>query len=441
MRKIFHQAGIGACALVFSASCAAFTVHEDDDITVDLTLDAMYGAFHSQRSYDPLGAGNPNGPGSVAWQEGMVEYGAEMLWDLGYQGAALAARVSGVSTATWGDGDAAGFTSGKERKNNIEDAWLRWSSGNIFPALGYNGLEISAGRQFLGVGDGFLLYGDLVSFGKGGLYPALKNRGGAYYLAGRSAFANSFAVSLGGEEGLRGDLMWIKSDNDVQDKVKMLVANMEYVAPMGTVGLTYLRGLNASSGSPGIRSEKDGMDVWSVRAQGDAGVENLFLSAEFVHQDLAAHSSNERGWYVEGGWTFANLWGEPSVNYRHSQFSSGYDPLFYGFSRGFGTWYQGEVAANYAGPLSSNTKIDNITAALTPHEQFSVGMALFNYRDDKKISPRLDGQEMDVFVDWAVLPNVNVMPLVGLYKAKDSGTQLGTRKHNLYGQLMFAVSF
>src|SRR5699024_5126710 len=308
MRKIFHQAGIGAWSLAFSASCAAFTVHEDDDITVDLTLDAMYGAFHSQRSYDPLGAGNPNGPGSVAWQEGMVEYGAEMLWDLGYQGAALAARVSGVSTATWGDGDAAGFTSGKERKNNIEDAWLRWSSGNIFPALGYNGLEISAGRQFLGVGDGFLLYGDLVSFGKGGLYPALNNRGGAYYLAGRSAFANSFAVSLGGEEGLRGDLMWIKSDNDVQDKVKMLVANMEYVAPMGTVGLTYLRGLNASSGSPGIRSEKDGMDVWSVRAQGDAGVENLFLSAEFVHQDLAAHSSNERGWYVACGWTFANLW-------------------------------------------------------------------------------------------------------------------------------------
>src|SRR5699024_11474577 len=59
-------------------------------------LPILYGAFHSQRSYDPLGAGNPNGPGSVAWQEGMVEYGAEMLWDLGYQGAALAARVSGV---------------------------------------------------------------------------------------------------------------------------------------------------------------------------------------------------------------------------------------------------------------------------------------------------------------------------------------------------------
>src|SRR5690554_2036740 len=141
--KIFRNSGIGVCALVFCSTGLAFNIHSDDQLELDLTFDAMYGMFHSQRTYDPLGAGNPNGPGSVAWQEGVAEYGAEAVWKLGYKDATLSARISGVSTATWGDGDAAGFTDGSERKNDIEDAWLRWSSGDAIPALGNNGLELS----------------------------------------------------------------------------------------------------------------------------------------------------------------------------------------------------------------------------------------------------------------------------------------------------------
>src|SRR5699024_2684947 len=104
-----------------------------------------YGAFHSDKSYDPLGAGNPN-KGSVFWQEGFMEYGLEGEWHLNEQ-SSLEARVSGLSSATWNDGDAANFTNGDERKNDLEDAWLSWRSGNLISALGNNGLEISAGRQ------------------------------------------------------------------------------------------------------------------------------------------------------------------------------------------------------------------------------------------------------------------------------------------------------
>jgi len=440
MKKLYLN-GVGVFTLFFSAAGFAYTVHENERVQVDLTLDAMYGAFHSQRTYDPLGATNANGPGSVAWQEGVAEYGAEFVWNVSAEGATLAGRISGMSTATFGDGDAAGFTNGTERKNDIEDAWLRWRSGNSFAWLGENGLEISAGRQAIGVGDGFLLYGDLVSFGKGSLYPGIKNRGGAYYLAGRSAFANTAVISLGGNEGMRADLMWIKSDNDIQDKVEMLVANAEYVMPEATIGVTYLHGLEADSGVKGMDSVKDGMDIYSLRAQGNAGVEDLFLSAEYVYQDFAGVSGSENAWYVEGGWSFSQHWGQPTVHYRHSRFSPGYDPLFYGFSRGFGTWYQGEVAANYAGPLSTNTSIDHVNVMLTPQESVAVGVMLFNYRDNRKQAPRLDGQEANVFVDWAASPYLNVIPLLGIYKAKDGGTQLGTNKHNLYGQILFAMSF
>ena len=63
-------------------------------------------------------------------------------------------------------------------------------------------------------------------------------------------------------------------------------------------------------------------------------------------------------WTVEGGWTFADLPWSPTLNYRHARFSAdkagtarneAFDPLFFGLSRGLGTWFQGEVAANYAG--------------------------------------------------------------------------------------------
>ncbi|MCO6061928.1 hypothetical protein NG726_35465, partial [Pseudomonas sp. MOB-449] len=70
-----------------------------------------------------------------------------------------------LSSGTWGDGDAAGFTLGSERMTDVEDAYLGWRSGDLFPALGENGVDLSFGRQNLSVGDGFLVNGDSLNFG------------------------------------------------------------------------------------------------------------------------------------------------------------------------------------------------------------------------------------------------------------------------------------
>lgn len=443
--NIFQKVGVGLAVCVISVNSFGYSVYEEEKLTVNATLDGIYGVFHSDKTYDPLGVGNPNGPGSVAWQEGVLDYGIEAQWRLGMHESTLKARISGVSTATWGDGDAAGFTAGTERKTDLEDAWLSWQSGSALPWLGYNGLEISAGRQFASLGDGFLLHGDVVSFGKGSLYPTIQNRGGAYFLAGREAFANSFVLRLGGEEGWRSDLMWLDSDNPIQDKMEMLISNLEYVAEEGTVGFSYLHGLDADSGDPNFRSARDGMHVYSLRAAGNAGVDDLFLSAEYVYQDLSEQREHEKAWYLEAGWQFSQLWGEPYTSYRYSRFSSGYDTLFYGFGRGFGTWYQGEVAANYAGPLSTNSAIQQLNFTFSPRENLSVSAMLFDFKTDEKQAENLDGQEFDVFLEWEILPNVALIPLVGVYKAKhgiaEGGTQLGRKGHNLYGQLIVFVSF
>ena len=121
--------------------------------------------------------------GSYALKSGSQVYGAARL----------------ISTATWGDGDAAGFTTGSESRTNFEDAFVGWKSGNAFSALGKNGIDISAGRQTYTIGNGFLVYGDALNFGKGfdQLAPQSLNRGGAYYLAARESFDQTAILRLG----------------------------------------------------------------------------------------------------------------------------------------------------------------------------------------------------------------------------------------------------
>ena len=48
------------------------------------------------------------------------------------------------------------------------------------------------------------------------------------------------------------------------------------------------------------------MKTYSLRATGNAGVNDLFLSGEYAKQDKP-HTSTEDAWYLEAGWTFADV--------------------------------------------------------------------------------------------------------------------------------------
>ena len=119
----------------------------------------------------------------------------------------------------------------------------------------------------------------------------------------------------------------------------------------GTLGVTYLDVLSTDDDYAFLYPDRENVKVYSVRGQGNAGVENLFLSGEYALQRNGS-SEDENAWYLEAGWTFSDAPWTPSVSYRFSRFSDQYDPLFYGNGRALGTWFQGEVAANYAGPLT-----------------------------------------------------------------------------------------
>src|SRR5699024_7066450 len=105
-------------------------------------------------------------------------------------------------------------------------------------------------------------------------------------------------------------------------------------------------------------------------------------------------------WYVEAGWTFINTDWTPAVNVRYTAYDAEYDPLFFGFSRGYGTWFQGEVAANYAGPFGSDSDIIHVGLKAFPTPAVSFGALFFDFNDTGNGSGALNGHEIDIYAEW-----------------------------------------
>lgn len=182
-----------ALALAASLPAHAFELYNQNDSVLNVDLEAILAVMHSDESYAVFGNREA---GSSNWREGYIKYGLSGSQGLGNNGS-LYGAFNLLSSGTWGDGDAGGFTEGTERRTDLEDAYLGWRSGNLFPALGENGVDISVGRQQVIIGDGFLINDDALNLGDVDL-GADVDRGGAYYLAARKAFDQTAVLRLGG---------------------------------------------------------------------------------------------------------------------------------------------------------------------------------------------------------------------------------------------------
>lgn len=428
---------VGALALPLESR--AYELYSQGGNVLNSKVEAVFAAMHSDESYATTGTRDS---GSSNWREGFIKYGLNGSSELVSQSSVYGA-FSLLSSGTWGNGDAAGFTEGTERRTAVEDAYLGWRSGSLFPTLGENGIEFSAGRQEVIVGDGFLIKGDALNFGDVDLGENY-DRGGAYYLAARKAFDKTAVLRVGGEKGWRGDLMWLASDNRAQADTKLAVATLEHVADEGTLGLTYIKGLDVDErfATP-FQLERDDMQTVSLRGAGSLGVKNLNLAFEYATQDR--DSGRENAWYLEGSWTFADIPWSPTATYRYSRFSQSFDPLFYGLSRGYGTWFQGEVASNYAGPFNSNTRVHHVGLKVTLRENLTLGALYFDFDTIDRSLGNLGGREFDLYAELAVNEHVFISPVVGFYKpeksANQGGLQLGGDDTNTYLQLIVGTSF
>lgn len=429
-----------AVMLGLTGSVGAFAgeLYQHDGTTLNLNVEGMAGVFSSQENYTGTA-------GSRQWQEGYLK--AELAAERTLETTSLYGGLGVIALGTWGDGDAAGLTSGDEQDLKLENAYIGFKSNDGL-------IDLSIGRQGFTLGDGFIIAGDAISLGK--IQGVDVNRGGAYYLAGQKSFDNTAILRLGPQGPVRGDLFWLKSSNPYHQNTELAGINAEWVDDAkGTLGLSYLHVLDVDAGSGlGLWDRREGMDVLSLRGQGSLGVENLFLSFEYVKQqggDTATENAGT-GWYVEGGWTFADLPWTPTLNYRHAQFSGdknsttdkneAFDPLFFGFTRGFGTWFQGEVASNYAGPANSGNRVDRLELQLQPRENLTLGAQYWHF-GHKGDGSDLSGQELDLYALWSINDNWVFSPLIGIYKPDGDAvrTNQGNNDNNLYLQAVMMYFF
>ncbi|QLF93406.1 hypothetical protein HW090_09430 [Pseudomonas sp. ABC1] len=435
-KRLLPVLGLSLATLFASQSATAYELYADEDTHLNADLLMLYGWFNSRKNYDGT-------PGGSSWREAQIQYGLSGDQRLGAVGTAYG-KLNWTSSGTWGDGDASGVTDGSERTTKIEEAYLGWRSGNLIPVLGEDGLDFSFGRQVITLGDGFIINDDGLNFGKGVAGGEL-NRGGGYWLAARHAFDRTAMLRIGGEDGLHGSLLWFKSDNRAQAMTEMAAATLEYSAAPGTLGFTWLHGLGVDDDyASAFQKERDGMNVYSLRGAGDAGVENANFAFEYAWQDKDAGSEN--AWYAEAGYTFAELPWSPNLTYRYSRYSKDWDSLFNGFNRGYGTWFQGEVAANYSGPFNTNNDVHHLALKLSPRENLTLGALYFDFNTlHTRNALNLDARELDLYVEWAVSDHLILSPLVGLFQPKkdenSGGNQVGGNGTNVYSQFTVIMPF
>lgn len=430
--KLASAVTLGIVAQFGSIAASAYELYNEGDTSLDFNFTAMYAWLTSQESY--FGK-----DGRSTWQEGFAKYG--LSGATGFSGGSLYGGVAGLSSATWGNGDAGGNTDGNEDDTTWEEAYIGWKSADLFPVLGHNGVDVSLGRQGLIIGDGFVIKNDGLAYGQpfGDKY----DRGGAYYLAARQAFNKTAVVRLGGDKGLRADLAWVESDNPGQSETRFALANIEHVSDAGTLAFMHLKGLGVDENTMFANHlERDGLKLYSLRGTTSAGIDNLFLSGEYVIEDkkTAANAG-----YAEVGYTLADLPWSPTLTYRYARYSKAYDGMFTGFKRGYGTWIQGEVAGNYSGPFSSNTRINHVGIKASPSESLTIGALYFDFDTIDKSQGDSSARELDFYAEWMPTPNYYISPTVGLYDPKRSlaqgGTQTADSKLSVYAQVTFGVFF
>lgn len=416
-----------AFALYLAVCCAGSQVNAQislpEGLEIKPSLDLSYALFHSDKSYN-----RPDAKNAVGWQEAYAKYGVHGQYSV--NDALFSASLVGVSSATFGDGDAAGFSTGKERKTSVDEWTLGWKNRKQDPSI-----DLSLGRQKVVIGDGFIVAGDALNIGRG-IADGEMDRGGGYYLAARQSFDFTTVAHVQLTDQFSTHWYYLKSNNKAQYQPTLWSTDWQYQYAKSNFALMYLQVGDLKD--PLHESVRQDLKDISVRANTQL-TEQWRWSGEYVHQKQKENNAN--AWYISTQYRFDQLHYQPTLAYRYSSFSEDYDPLFYGNTdAGFGTWFQGEVAGNYAGPMSSNARIQQLSLQASFSENVTVGLLAYQFNTLKKKSSNLNGREWDIFAIWTPTQQINVIPLIGFYKPKQDidhlGSQVGDNRTNTYTQLI-----
>ena len=397
-----------------------------------------------------LGESNANVGGHVGfWSEWGIKFGLQGAWSLEEYGT-LRGSASGVFTTTRFGLDAAGSNLDLSHEHptdvTLEDASIGWSSGDLFPALGEDAIDVSIGSQEYSVGTLFL-FGDGATDG---------GKRGGYWISMRRAFRITAIARLTTGPFL-GELVYL-NPNDLPDTSTDLAgANLEWrFGERATLGGGYWQIFDSDD------SRRDGLHVFDLRGSLHplARLPGLVVSAELVHE---RNGSANRSWggTVEVGHEFAQTRWKPYLGLRYAGFSGdrgtddtidAFDPLYYDIED-WSTWYVGEILGEF---VATNRNLDILTTRLRvePVEAWTLSCLYSWFHLDEfatRLTPRLFdprvvlirdkniGHELDLAVDWETNEHLSWSAVFGvLFPGK--GLEQGLRGDSVWTQLMLYAS-
>lgn len=414
---------------IFFVSC--FSNVYADNVEIKPYFETTLGIFSSKKSYNGENLENK----STNWQEGYIKYGVKGQYT--FEENQLYGSLVGITSATFGDGDAGQNSNGKERKTDIDEWVVGFKDGTNKDEL--KTYDISLGRQNIMIGDGFFIAGDALNLGKSPANGAF-DRGGAYYLAARRSFDFTSLIQYKLQKDTTLKLAYLKSDNKPQYSTELFITDLMYQLKDKGIGFTYLNVLDLDDAEN--ISERRDLKNYALRFNYQISPE-LDFKSEYVYQDKK--NSQENAGYFRLNYNLSSLKYTPTLGYRFSHFSDQYNPMFYGNTVGLGTWLQGEVGGNYAGPFNKNADIHQISYTMNLKENLILGALAYKFKTVNKSLGNADGHELDVFSVWSATKNLTLVPLIGIYKPKrdiaDGGTQNYDDKANIYAQLVLQYIF
>jgi hypothetical protein len=371
------------------------------------------------------------GPVGNSWLELSVEPGVEARVRTAH-GMTLFGEVTGMLTFTGGGLDAAGSNLDPRTPKDfqLEKAYAGWRSGNLFPRLGKDALEISGGSQRYTIGTGMLVRTGASNGGKRG----------ADWLAPHTAFQLTGITRL--HTGpLLAEAFYLRPNDVPFSSTDIAGANLEVALPAATLGLAYLRFV--SSQIP----RRDGLDVWNTRAGVTPvpGIPDFRIDGEVAFEDNGGRSGGgygssidgAYGGYVEPGYQLSALPWKPRLSYRYALFSGdtpgsdgsrNFDPLFYS-STDWGTWIQGELLGEFQS-LNSNLITHQVRLRATPSDSLVVNVIYYHFesatrapsaltalpasvQQSGRMSSRGVGDEVDFTLDWSVTAQISLSAVYG----------------------------
>ncbi len=394
-----------------------------------VVLDATFGAFGFGNSYytNPR-PDEPSNDLSDSWLEGSLKGGLKGSYKLNGSSEIYGA-VTAVGERTFGAG--AQIVGDEASSFDIEDLYLGWRSGD---------LDFTVGRTRYRLGHGMLLFDGASEGG---------SRGG-YWTNARQAFEFA-AIGRFTPGNNTIEAFYLERDELPESKTDSSLWGVNYEYAFGedtTLGATYM----AWSADPARAPERDGLDVYNVRAF-TAPFRNKALSFELEYaKEDNGNLRDSEAWNALVAYQFDSNW-KPKVSYRYAFFEGdnpgtaadeSFDGLYTGFSD-WGTWWQGEIAGEYF--LSNSNLISHqLRLHVTPTESISTGLIFFDFLLDQPASAGVTSDdaamELDWYMDWSVNDNLTLSFVAAVAEPGDAVKQSSGRNDTfIYGMIFVAYSY